>query len=303
MALNIFPMLANYWLLTRDPATAEALKNLRESRERWLGRAPHVVVIGDAAANGDADSAYRLAAGYDRALWPPRTPFFAAFAEKRRTRLPAFLDDPQGKYTATVIAKHVGPGVAKQTTQMTYDCIRLADMWYGERRRPRGLSVADANKPGHQVWIVDGRFQQHAGEDPAVLVGSRMGAQTLFMAAVSLQLLDAFSDSWREYFADQRKKGDVELGIWDEPPLETVRARLREELDEGLRFWQDQFHTIGFLRPDWPIGGVKPHEYYLGDQLSETGGYAHVIAAAAEYLLIMDGKRDWEVAWSITVEP
>jgi len=41
---------------------------------------------------------------------------------------------------------------------------------------------------------------------------------------------------------------------------------------------------------------VKPNEYYLGDQLSETGGYAHLIAAAAEYLFLMDRKRDWEVA-------
>ena len=31
------------------------------------------------------------------------------------------------------------------------------------------------------------------------------------------------------------------------------------------------------------------------DHFSDTGGYAHLISAAAEYLLTLEGKRDWEM--------
>jgi hypothetical protein len=31
------------------------------------------------------------------------------------------------------------------------------------------------------------------------------------------------------------------------------------------------------------------------DRYSDTGGYAHLISATAQYLLLLDGKNDWEM--------
>ena len=30
------------------------------------------------------------------------------------------------------------------------------------------------------------------------------------------------------------------------------------------------------------------------DNFSDTGGYAHLISATAQYILLLDGKKDWE---------
>jgi hypothetical protein len=272
---------------------------------RWTGNSPPFCQIGDAAANGDAEKAHALAGHYDRASWPPATPLYAALVEKRRSVLPSFLDRFQGEYTACVIANRVGPGVTKQITQNVYDCLRLADMWFGDNPRPRGLQVADCNVGDIHVWIIEGEFSQHAGDVPETMVGSRMGPQTMLMSALCLQMMDAFPDAWSDYYAEARQRGDVELGVWNEPPADEVKKVLTAELTEGLRYWQAEWNEHGRIRPDWPLGGsdLKPRPGYLGPELSETGGYAHLIAAASEYLLLMDGRRDWEVAWQVRAEP
>jgi hypothetical protein len=46
------------------------------------------------------------------------------------------------------------------------------------------------------------------------------------------------------------------------------------------------------------IGGKKPEPTYWYDRTSETGGYAHLIAACAGYVMLLDGKNDWELAHS-----
>jgi len=292
LALDLFPMLANYWLLTRDPAVADALRNLRQSRRTQMNMDLPWLAISEAAVGGDADKAYALAAPFDAAPWPPTTPLYQGLVQKKRLILPAFLDDPAGKYYAAVIGRRVGPGTMKRFVQMVDECVVLADRWFEPQKRPRGLAyAADNPKP---VEIIDGQFTAHAGDLPQVLVGSRMGAQTIWAAGVSLQLLAAFPDAWESYY---RPHTQQPIPGWEDPPLTAVRARLWDELDQGLHFWQEQFRTVGYLRPDWPLGGQPPRRYWR-DQTSETGGYAHVIAAAAQYLFLLDDRRDWEVAWS-----
>ena len=33
---------------------------------------------------------------------------------------------------------------------------------------------------------------------------------------------------------------------------------------------------------------------YRQDDLSDTGGYAHLLSAGSQWLYVLEGKRDWE---------
>jgi len=293
LALALFPMLANAWFLTRDPEVAEAIRNLRESRLRQVNMDLPFLAIADEMARGEEGKASKRAGGYDQAPWPPPTPLYAAMVDRRKVQLPPFIDDPEAAYFASVAGRRVGAGTAKRLAQMTHDCLVLADLWYGGKRRPRGLAYAADSRA--RVWIEGGQFSSLAGEVPDVLVGSRMGPQGIWACAQGLQLLRAFPDAWTACYRE-RRKGPVEG--WSEPPLEEVRARFQEELDEGLRFWRNEMRTVGYIRPDWPIGGKRPAHYW-SDRTSETGGYAHLISACAEYLVLLYGRADWELAWKV----
>ena len=42
------------------------------------------------------------------------------------------------------------------------------------------------------------------------------------------------------------------------------------------------------------IDGLGGPSYLEADKISETGGYAHLITAAAQYLFCLEGKSDWQ---------
>ena len=67
-----------------------------------------------------------------------------------------------------------------------------------------------------------------------------------------------------------------------------VKAALERELAGGLRTWEAVFNEKGYI----PTGmGTGQH----WETYSDAGGYAHLISAAAEYVLYLEGKYDWEV--------
>jgi len=68
---------------------------------------------------------------------------------------------------------------------------------------------------------------------------------------------------------------------------EQVRAWLEQELARGLRTWQAISKEKGFI----PTGiGTGQH----WDGYSDTGGYAHLLSAAAQWLFLLDNRRDWD---------
>ncbi|MCX6907620.1 MAG: hypothetical protein NTY01_06205, partial [Verrucomicrobia bacterium] len=115
-------------------------------------------------------------------------------------------------------------------------------------------------------------------------------------SAQSLQLMRAFPEAWENYF---KGKNERPPEGWSEPPAAEVTAALRRELEEGLRYWQKDWQTRGYIRPHWPIGGKLPTKHYWQHRVSETGGYAHLIAACADYVMLLDGKNDWELAHTV----
>jgi hypothetical protein len=67
-----------------------------------------------------------------------------------------------------------------------------------------------------------------------------------------------------------------------------VKAALERELAGGLRTWMAVFDAKGFIPTGMGAGGDW-------DKFSDSGGYAHLLSAASQYLLLLDGKRDWEM--------
>jgi hypothetical protein len=69
---------------------------------------------------------------------------------------------------------------------------------------------------------------------------------------------------------------------------ERVRLWLEFELAGGLRTWEAIFAEKGYV----PTGLGAGADW---DKLSDSGGYAHLIAACAQWLIYLDGKHDWEL--------
>jgi len=71
-------------------------------------------------------------------------------------------------------------------------------------------------------------------------------------------------------------------------PEAQVRAWLERELGCGLRTWEALFREVGYL----PVAVGSKRQW---GRFSDSGGYAHLISAAAQWLLYLEGKRDWEM--------
>jgi hypothetical protein len=67
-----------------------------------------------------------------------------------------------------------------------------------------------------------------------------------------------------------------------------VRESLEHELSGGLRTWEAIFNERGYI----PSGMGTGREM---DYFSDTVAYAHLIHAAAQYLLYLDKKSDWSM--------
>jgi hypothetical protein len=71
-----------------------------------------------------------------------------------------------------------------------------------------------------------------------------------------------------------------------------VQTWLRRELGGGLRTWEAILDQSGYIPTSIGAGTTLPGVKW--DEFSHTGGYAHLISAAAQWLLVLENKRDWE---------
>jgi len=72
-----------------------------------------------------------------------------------------------------------------------------------------------------------------------------------------------------------------------------VAMWLEHELAGGLRTWEAVFDKYGYIPT-----GIGCHSTLPGvvwDKFSDTGGYAHLLSAAAQWLLYLEKKNDWEL--------
>ncbi len=69
--------------------------------------------------------------------------------------------------------------------------------------------------------------------------------------------------------------------------ITSLEEQLNRELTGGLRTWEAIFDEKGYIPTGMGTNSPK-------DNFSDTGGYAHLISATAEYILLLEGKKDWE---------
>ena len=83
------------------------------------------------------------------------------------------------------------------------------------------------------------------------------------------------------------RAGDDTVNLYLASPEAQVKDWLAHDLGRGLRVWQAIFRQYGYVPT-----GIGAGDW---DRYSDSGGYAHLISAAAEWLLYLDGKADWAV--------
>jgi hypothetical protein len=79
--------------------------------------------------------------------------------------------------------------------------------------------------------------------------------------------------------------GEASQNLYFTQEEEQVKRWLFYELAGGLRTWEAVFREKGYI----PTGLGEPR----WERFSDTGGYAHLISAAAQYIFYLDGKKDW----------
>jgi hypothetical protein len=109
-----------------------------------------------------------------------------------------------------------------------------------------------------------------------------------------LVVLPWTADKGQKAWANGVEHGRYSVRVGDEvrsfylaSPESQAKAWLEHELAGGLRTWEAIFQEKGFI----PTGIDAGPEW---DRFSDCGGYAHLIAAAAQWLLVLGEKRDWE---------
>jgi len=82
-------------------------------------------------------------------------------------------------------------------------------------------------------------------------------------------------------------EGDQVEFILSSSQADVVKS-LEKEVAEGIFNWSKVFATKGFIPTALETGSDWDH-------YSDTGGYAHLISACAQYLNYLEGKKDWEL--------
>ena len=84
------------------------------------------------------------------------------------------------------------------------------------------------------------------------------------------------------------QSGEVKRNFYLMSRVNPVASWLEYELGKGLRTWEAIFKEKGCIPTSIGAGAEW-------DRFSDAGGYAHLISAAAQWILYQEGKRDWEL--------
>lgn len=294
LAQDLAVFLQMAWLLlknSKDPSdlilakeTAEAAKNLHECRLRHHGTIPAVVAA--AGLTNNNDKWLKQVPDYQKKI-PPNNHFtriLGSLTGDQRIATPGFADDQQYLYYST-IAKTGGKLPDDVAFKLIYDAYtepQLYRMWSDDAPVPPGINRFDLSP----IYAKNGKFESYRSERK-VGIGSRMGPQMMIACGWALQAMNERKRIW----ADQvhtatRTKTRVDESL--STTTDEVKGALQTELFDGLRTWEAIFAEKGYI----PTGIGAGTEW---DRFSDTGGYAHLISAASQYLLLLDRKRDWEV--------
>lgn len=274
---------------------ALAAKNLQECRARHGSGNIFDVMAACALTNGDAELMKRVAAWdkeSERIIQNHFTKAVTLFQPGQKCSTPGFADDDMYLYYGGV-AKH-GTLTRPLALKLAFDAFThplLWQMYRDDAPVPPGINRFDLTT----LNFIDGKPEHLAsqGKGPhgkPLPIGSRMGPQNMAVCGWALQAMkqgDAFAN-----IADEVKAKVEE--ITGKPGLNgDVKAWLERELGCGLRTWQNIFKEHGYIPTGIGCQSVMPGVAW--DEFSDNGGYAHLITAASMWLMVLEGKRDWEL--------
>lgn len=274
---------------------ALAAKNLQECRVRHGSGNIFDVMAACAFTNGDAELMKRVT-GWDketeRIFQNHFTKAAALFQPGQKNSTPGFADDDMYLYYGGV-AKH-GTLPRPLALKLAFDAFThplLWQMYHDDGPVPPGLNRFDLTT----LNFIDGKPEHYAsqGKGPhgkPLPIGSRMGPQNMAVCGWALQAMSQGGD-----FAGIANQ--VMLNVEDitgrRCPHPDVKAWLERELGCGLRIWQNIFKEHGYIPTG--IGCQSTLPGVAWDEFSDNGGYAHLITAASMWLMVLEGKRDWEM--------
>lgn len=128
------------------------------------------------------------------------------------------------------------------------------------------------------------------GEEVGLSTICKKGNPTIFEFVLQYTVM-----KWQEPWMNCIELGRYTISVGKESKTfvlasaeKQVRAALEKELSRGLRTWEAIFESKGYIPTGLGAGGDW-------EKFSDSGGYAHLISAASQYVLWREGKRDWKV--------
>lgn len=305
LAQDLAILLQQAWILLRKSETpgerklaaesALAAKHLQECRTRHGNGNIRGVMAACALTNDDPDLMKHVEA------WDKESPrtfqnhFTRAvrdFKPGEKVSTPGFADDDMYLYYAG-IAKHgsLKPALALKLAFDAFTEPLLWQMYRDDAPVPPGMNRFDLTV----LNFIDGKPEHLAsqGKGPfgkPLPCGSRMGPQNM---AVCGWVLQALAPGGEFSGIPGEVKAKVEEYTGKPCPQANVKAWLERELGCGLRTWKAIFAEYGYIPTGIGCHSVLPGVRW--DEFSDTGGYAHLITAASMWLMVLEGKRDWEI--------
>ncbi len=300
MAQDLAVMLEQSWLLLHGSAeaadqklageVAEAARNLADCRARHgvpnipAVRAALAITSGDAAMRKSLPDVTWKGLESGRNDWRHAT---VEYKPDEQVKVPTFCDDQEYSYFT---------GVARDGTlseplafRLTYDAFTLPKLYRAysdDSEVPPGIGIFE-----YPYFFVNGkpadtRSQRKGPAGRPRPIGSRFGPQNMVVMGWALQALRAHPGLW-----DTAKKAITKANYFPPENEADIRAALERELGGGLRTWQAIFQSKGYIPTGIGAGGTGAG--FPWDDISDTGGYAHLIGAAAQWIFLLEGKTDW----------
>ena len=301
LAQDLAVMLQAGWMLLRDSpdddhrklcaGIAEAAKNLEACRARHGSPGIPAVKAALAITSGDAKLRASLPEETWKSVATARNDWRRAtreFKPDERVSLPGFADDQEYRYFVG-LARDGSPG-DPVLFRLIYDAFTLPllyQMYCDDEPPAPGINVFDLH-PYHFVngKPADYRSQRKGPNGRPRPTGSRFGPQNMVVSGWALQALKSKPGIW-----DEAKTKIAAADFFPAATVEEVRAALERELGGGLRTWEAIFDQYGYIPTG--IGAGRPIPDAEWDDFSDSGGYAHLINACAQWIFRLENKCDW----------
>lgn len=303
LAQDLGCMLQLTWMLLHDSADAQeknlakeiaqAARHLQECRERHGAASIPAVVAAAGLTNSDDALLRRVPEETWKNVLALKNHFQRAtigFQAGQRYSTPGFADDQQYRFYSSIARS----GTLREPLawRVIYDALtepKLYDACCDDAPRPAGINRFDL----YPLAFKDGKPEQLRSERKGpfkgpIPIGSRMGPQNMICCGWALQILKGDAKIWEKGLA---MAGDQPLGLGDSLPQQQVQRWLERELGGGLRTWEAIFNEYGYIPSG--IGCQTAVANTRWDAFSDTGGYAHLISAAAEWVFYLENKYDW----------